>query len=421
MDTHILDKKLGEQYWLSLAKDIPSYSIQDEDLCSSIKVVGVMSSLDYYNGLSQNSLLAKRTIILSLCSSLLNRYFYDFHGHIASSDFYCEATISTGLRPLLFRIPIDRKSVFKKVLQNTKEEVELVHSYRDYNRNRLKNKLGDRELSSFTEFGILFTENVENNPSNLFNINFKNKDEKYEMWVDYSNRFTNGQLANHFVYNLERWLLNLENFMNIVVAEIPILLPNELDYILSDFNDTKRDYPESKTIVDIFESQVKKKPDAIAVIFKNKRYTYSEINQRANQLANYLVENIEVGRGDIVGVLMPKSYDALISILSILKAGCVYLPIDIKYPMERIEYIIGDSKPKVLICNGGSSMLDAKIKSVNIEAIDLSKPNHNIIFGNVKKSYLIKRHVYIACVFYHHPLWPSCGTRSIDDIGQICW
>ena len=134
----------------------------------------------------------------------------------------------------------------------------------------------------------------------------------------------------------------------ILLKEIEIVTPEEKHQILYEFNNTKTDYPKDKTIVDLFEEQVEKTPNNIAVVFGDQQLTYKELNEKANQLARYLIDN-DVKRGNIVGILLDKSLEVIISMFAILKTGACFLPIDISYPEERLNYIINNSNPKIIL------------------------------------------------------------------------
>lgn len=152
------------------------------------------------------------------------------------------------------------------------------------------------------------------------------------------------RLSSHYINILNTVLENNE----IKIADIDMLSNEERNQILYDFNNTKMDYPSNKTIVDLFEEQVEKTPDNIAVVFEDKKLTYRELNEKANQLARFLLAN-SVNTNDIVCLLLDKSLESIISIIATLKVGATYLPIDVNYPSDRIDYIIRDSKSKILL------------------------------------------------------------------------
>ncbi|MBO9587036.1 MAG: amino acid adenylation domain-containing protein, partial [Flavobacterium sp.] len=155
---------------------------------------------------------------------------------------------------------------------------------------------------------------------------------------------------------IERMGIHFENLMTALVQqpetdikEIEYLTKSEKEQLLFAFNDTDIDYPKDKTITELFEEQVEKTPDNIAVAFEELKLTYREINERSNQLANYLRTNYTIQRNDLVGIKLQRSEKLIISILAILKSGGAYVPIDINYPKERVAYIEKDINCKIVI------------------------------------------------------------------------
>lgn len=139
----------------------------------------------------------------------------------------------------------------------------------------------------------------------------------------------------------------LEN-NEINLKDIEIVTPDEKKKLLYTFNNTKMDYPKDKTISQLFEEQVEKTPDNIAVVFGDQQLTYRELNERANSLANYLRNN-KISRNDIVGIMVNRSLEMLVAILAVLKSGACYIPIDPEYPQDRIEYMLNNSNAKMLL------------------------------------------------------------------------
>ncbi|MED1799206.1 tyrocidine non-ribosomal peptide synthetase TycA [Brevibacillus porteri] len=122
------------------------------------------------------------------------------------------------------------------------------------------------------------------------------------------------------------------------------------------FNDTKAEYPQDKSIHQLFEEQAEAVPHRVAIVYENERLTYQELNRKANQLARALIEK-GIKTDSIVGVMMEKSIENVIAILAILKAGGAYVPIDIEYPRDRIQYILQDSQTKIVITQKNVSNL----------------------------------------------------------------
>jgi amino acid adenylation domain-containing protein len=118
--------------------------------------------------------------------------------------------------------------------------------------------------------------------------------------------------------------------------------------LLFEWNQTQADYPKDKCIHQLFEEQVERSPDAIAVVFEEQQLTYGELNAKANQLAHYL-QTLGVGSEVLVGVCVDRSIEMIIGILGILKAGGAYVPLDPTYPPERLAFMLEDSAVSVLL------------------------------------------------------------------------
>ncbi len=101
-------------------------------------------------------------------------------------------------------------------------------------------------------------------------------------------------------------------------------------------------------IHELFEAQVKRNPNAVAVIYQDSQLTYKELNDRANQLAHYL-RKIEVGADKLVAIYMDRSLEMIISLLGVLKAGGAYLPLDHNYPIKRLKFMFEDSKAEIIL------------------------------------------------------------------------
>ena len=132
------------------------------------------------------------------------------------------------------------------------------------------------------------------------------------------------------------------------IAELPLLTVTEQNQLLYEWNDTKVAYPQERCIHQLFETQVQQTPDTIAVVCGDRHLTYAQLNVRANQLANYLVE-LGVKPGILVGICVDRSIDSIVGILGILKAGGAYVPLDPTYPSERLSFMLSDAQVQVLL------------------------------------------------------------------------
>ncbi|MDJ0554420.1 MAG: amino acid adenylation domain-containing protein [Microcoleaceae cyanobacterium MO_207.B10] len=155
---------------------------------------------------------------------------------------------------------------------------------------------------------------------------------------------TVAKIAEHFQNLLTAVVENPET----PVGKLSILSEAEKQQILVEWNNTKTDYPQDISIHQLFESQVEKTPDAIAVIFGEEKLTYFELNNKANQLAHYL-QKLGVKPENLVGISVERSLEMVVGLLGIIKAGAAYVPLDSRYPSERLAYMISDSQLSVLL------------------------------------------------------------------------
>jgi bacitracin synthase 1 len=132
------------------------------------------------------------------------------------------------------------------------------------------------------------------------------------------------------------------------ICEINYIDEKEENKILQSFNNTNTYYPQDKTIAQLFEQQVLSKPDKTAVVFKENRLSYLELDHRANSVAHMLMEK-GIGNDSIVGIMVKRSVNMIAGIIGILKAGAAYMPISEEYPMNRIQYMMEDSKATLLL------------------------------------------------------------------------
>ncbi|MEH2104794.1 amino acid adenylation domain-containing protein [Nostoc sp.] len=126
------------------------------------------------------------------------------------------------------------------------------------------------------------------------------------------------------------------------------LTEQERHKILVEWNDTKVDYPKHLCIHQLFEAQVEKIPDSIAVVFQEQQLTYQELNYQANQVAHYL-QSLGVKPEVLVGICVERSLDMIVGMLGILKAGGAYVPLDPTYPQERLSFMLSDSQVQVVL------------------------------------------------------------------------
>ena len=155
-------------------------------------------------------------------------------------------------------------------------------------------------------------------------------------WIEY--------LAEQF----QALLVSVTNNTEAAIGELDILSDRQLQQLLVEFNQTSVNYPQNKCVHQLFEEQLEKSPNAIAIVFGDTQLTYGELNTRADLLADYL-QQLGVGKEVIVGIYLERSPQVIIGLLAILKAGGAYLPIDPALPPAGLIWRLQDAKAPVLI------------------------------------------------------------------------
>ncbi|WP_028389548.1 non-ribosomal peptide synthetase [Legionella fairfieldensis] len=198
-------------------------------------------------------------------------------------------------------------------------------------------------------------------------LNVKYKEENEELF--FSMDLLTGIFPDYFSETILPRFFNycdkLLNNPNQLLSNLDLLFPAEEKLILSEFNRTTQNFPQGGTIIDLFEEQVQKTPERIALIFEDIKLTYKELNEKANQLAHYLTTHHQVKPDDLIALLLERNEHTIIAILAILKAGGAYVPLDFSYPPERIEYILDDTQVKMILVN--ESHLDKLTPCLNSE------------------------------------------------------
>lgn len=149
---------------------------------------------------------------------------------------------------------------------------------------------------------------------------------------------------------------------DIRLREFKLLLPNEQDLLLTMNALVQRPLPDAPCVQVLFEQQVLKTPNACALRFKEKQYSYRELNQQANQLAHYLRAK-KIGRNQLLAICLPRGIEMMVALLGVLKAGAAYLPLDPAYPEERLAYILKDSQSAALITFAEGDEKMARVKA----------------------------------------------------------
>ncbi|MBJ6369742.1 non-ribosomal peptide synthetase [Snuella sedimenti] len=386
------------------------------DFPSDYKITGIRSyegaryshqiNYEVLRGLKQVCQHEEVTLFMILLASfkvLLYRYSGQDDITIASpianrSQAEIETLIGFFLNPLVLRSDLSGTPEFKELLHRVKKTLLGAYIHQDIPYEKVigiiedERNLNSRSAIQDIVFVLQNTEkvaDVELDELQLF------EEPISEVKVDYNLHFSAQETSEgiNFVVTyskelyaletIERFMKHYENILKAIIKnpttkihELEMLTKQDIS-LLNGFNDTKTNYNLDQTVVDLFEEQVEKTPNNIALIDGNSKYTYKELNVKANQLAHYLRSQYKVKPNDLIGIMMNRSEWMIISILGILKSGAAYVPIDIDYPESRKQFIIEDSGLSLMLINSESlfDILEFETQALSIDIEFESIPN----------------------------------------------
>jgi len=236
-----------------------------------------------------------------------------------------------------------------------------------------------RELSAFAlgergrrmEIGGLVLEPVAlDQPAAQFDLTLMMAETGDELagLLQYNSELFDAPAMTQMVRQFEVLLTDIVSHPQKKISELQ-LLTNEDEQLLLNWNDTQTDYARESCLHQLFETQVKRTPNHVALVFQDRQYTYAEVNRRANQLCHYL-NKLGVGPEVCVGICLDRSAEMVISLLGVLKAGGAYLPLDPSYPQHRLRFMLSDSQTRGVLTQDG--MLPHLAEDVHRVSLDSS-------------------------------------------------
>ncbi|HEY0057791.1 MAG TPA: amino acid adenylation domain-containing protein [Flavisolibacter sp.] len=256
---------------------------------------------------------------------------------------------------------------FKEYLKTLTSIVFEAYDHQDYPFEKLFEQLKlKRDLSRNPLFDVMFVLHEKDKPVHVpgLSISGQEYDSKacpFDMLVEVSDE--GEELLFRLQYatglfraaTIERFARHLQQLLHAIledprirILDIDLVSKAERHQLLCEFNDTRADYPRNKTVIDLFEDQAERTPGHIAVVSGEQQLTYCQLDNRANQLAHYLIRR-SAGKGKYIPVCLERSPEMIVAVLGILKAGCAYVPVDPEYPRERIAYMLNDIGAGILV------------------------------------------------------------------------
>jgi non-ribosomal peptide synthetase component F len=280
-----------------------------------------------------------------------------------------ENLIGFFVNTLVLRIQLNPSHALPEVLRQIQEDLVEAQLYQDMPFEKLVDELGvERDLSRHPVFQVMYSvqygdedeqaqdKSEQDNPL-AFNYEVAKFDVSISLYItpnhirgqiNYATSLFKPDTIQRFITHYQQIAQGMLAAQDKAIGAYPILTPAEYQQIIIDWNKTDADYPKDKTIHQLFEEQVKQTPNNIAVVFEDQQLTYQQLNEEANQLARYISKQ---NPSELIAICMERSLEMIVAIIGILKAGCAYVPIDPKYPQERIDYILKDTKVSLVLSN----------------------------------------------------------------------
>lgn len=379
----ILDKQLA--YWQNELVGYENLNlITDKPRPLAMDYVGANIEFSLDDIVSTKLRELAKNLNVSIYSVLLGGYYLLLSTYTNQSDIVVGTPVANrhheGLENLIgffvntlaLRYKIDKNKSIAEFLSSVGDKIVLAQEYQDLPFEKLVNILNvEKDQSRNPIFQVMFI-------MQSYNVNSKKDCQLFEEYHMESNiseiaKFDLTAMINDDgnklsgVFNYRTSLYNRATIERLVAAYVSILtnlvsvktnislnqlsLINEMDkqFLLYEYNQTTKTYPQDKTIPQLFEEQVLRTPNNIAVMYDDRQLTYQELNIKANQLASYLRGTYQIQGDSLIAFCLDRSQHMLVAILAILKSGAAYVPIDPTNPDKRISFILSDTAVKVVL------------------------------------------------------------------------
>lgn len=327
-------------------------------------------------------------------------------------------TVGMFVNTLPVRVKIDEKQDIESLLSNIKEKCMQVLQHSNLNYEDLLSCISySRDLSRNPLYDIMIVyQNIENTEFEVSDSGVGKVDIEREEYTVHSIPFVSGtskmdltfevhenetgyHIAFHYSDKLfsketvlriansfEKILYKMSQSVQIKISDISAISNTETSMIAG-FNQTEADYPDNITVDDLFRKQAMMTPSAPAVWFNGSSLSYQELNKRSEQVACYLQEK-GIGSDDIVGVFCERSFEMIIGIYGIIKAGGAYMPIGTEYPTERIRYMMSNSNARYILVQN-KNMIERLDPDIQAYSVNLSD---KMLFNEYEDKYAVRNH-----------------------------
>jgi amino acid adenylation domain-containing protein len=280
----------------------------------------------------------------------------------ARKELEFENMIGLFVNTLVFRSDFETGLTFRELIRQVRASTLDAFTHQDVPFEKLVEVLvPQRSLDTHPLFQVMFT--FQNIPKQVFEIpglsikemafeaGIAKFDLSAEVWEDdrfhcqfeYRTDLFDPSTVRRMLGHFENLLQSALQKPDLRLAELPMMSAEERTQVLVEWNRTAADFPQDLTIPKAFEDQVERTPDATALLCEGERWTYRQLDKKANQLAHLLAKR-KIATGSRVAIFLNRSAEMVIALLGILKAGAAYVPLDPAYPVERVRLMLGDAQ-----------------------------------------------------------------------------
>ena len=279
-----------------------------------------------------------------------------------------EGVIGLFVNTLVLRTDLTGDPTFEQMLQRVREVCLGAYAHQDVPFEKVVEELvPERDLSRSPLFQVMLVfQNAPQARADLAGVrvepwNVETITSKFDLTLSITQ--TDQGLSCALEYNrdlfepetiirmLSHWQTVLAGVVHnpqVRLSAVPLLTEAERVLMLEKWNATQREYPQELCVHELFEQQVERTPDAVALVYEEQQLTYGQLNRRANQLAHHL-QMLGVGPEMVVGICLERSLEMVIGLLGVLKAGGAYVPLDPAYPQDRLSYLLEDCQLAVVL------------------------------------------------------------------------
>ena len=297
-----------------------------------------------------------QTVFCAALGSLLLRY--TDQSDISIGTLVCPA------RMLPLRLNLTPESIASETIQTVSKSIEQASSDTDDSVLELWQRLAEEDPTRAPLFQVMLIVLDGVKPEAVSEVDVNARRQQIErcdavifvhrqsegvvVQCEYNTDLFEAESVNRHLEHLAQMLRGFVHDPSTCLIDVPLLSEKEKTRLLHEWNATAVDYPCADVLHTLFEQQVARTPEATALVSGDRRLSYSELNQRANQLAHHLRKK-GVSAEDLVGVFMERSIEMVVALFGILKSGAAYVPLDPDYPAERLDFMLDDAGIGVLL------------------------------------------------------------------------